>query len=238
MIYVYLDEGALPRSARQIVHSLRHMLQGGDDCSIRYVDHRFLTEEPAWEKDATLLVFPGGRANPYHKKLQGLGNQRIVNFVQKGGTYLGVCAGGYYGARFVEFEKGEALEVCTELELGFFPGKAIGSAYGKGLFCYESEKGARSAKVEFFGKQGELYFNGGCFFEAPQNHSHIRSLASYTDLEGQPAAIVECSVGQGKAILCGVHPEYHPSGDPHQKDFGDFRRFVWEKFLSLLDRNL
>lgn len=81
-----------------------------------------------WEKNCVLIVFPGGAANPYHRKLSELcgnsGNARIKEFVRNGGNYLGFCAGAYYGCHSIEFDKARSLEVVCNYELGFFDGKA------------------------------------------------------------------------------------------------------------------
>jgi len=41
----------------------------------------------------------------------------IREYVEQGGMYLGLCAGGYYGAQKVEFEVGTPLEVLILLDL-------------------------------------------------------------------------------------------------------------------------
>jgi glutamine amidotransferase-like uncharacterized protein len=156
-------------------------------------------------KDISLLIMPGGRDRPYHAALKGAGNRQIRSFVENGGTYLGICAGAYYGCRTVEFDKDFPLEICEERELSFFSGKAVGPAYGKGTFEYESSKGARLAKIETAKGTFNVYYNGGCFFEG--DFTHVRILARYLDLSGHPPAIIECSIGKGKAILSGVHIE-------------------------------
>jgi len=45
------------------------------------------------------------------------GNKLIREYVEQGGMYLGLCAGGYYGAQKVEFEVGTPLEVLILLDL-------------------------------------------------------------------------------------------------------------------------
>jgi glutamine amidotransferase-like uncharacterized protein len=50
-----------------------------------------------------------------------------------GGSYLGLCAGAYYGSSRVVFEPGTPLEVIGDRELAFFPGIARGAAYPGGL---------------------------------------------------------------------------------------------------------
>jgi hypothetical protein len=47
---------------------------------------------------------------------------------------LGICAGAYFGAGAIEFEKGGAYEVCANRSLAFFPGYAEGPAYGKNKY--------------------------------------------------------------------------------------------------------
>lgn len=156
-------------------------------------------------ESVSLFIMPGGRDRPYHAALKGAGNAQIRSFVENGGTYLGICAGAYYGSKTVEFDQGYPLEVCEEREISFFPGKAIGPAYGKGTFEYESDKGARLAKIGTANGPFYAYYNGGCYFEG--DFTHVKILARYLDLPGHPPAIIECSVVKGKAILSGVHIE-------------------------------
>ncbi len=156
-------------------------------------------------ESVSLFIMPGGRDRPYHAALKGAGNAQIRSYVENGGTYLGICAGAYYGCKTVEFDRGYPLEVCEERELSFFPGKAIGPAYGKGTFEYESDKGARLSKIETANGPFFAYYNGGCYFEG--DFTHVKILARYLDLPGHPPAIIECSIGKGKAILSGVHLE-------------------------------
>jgi biotin--protein ligase len=101
------------------------------------------------------------------------------------------------------------LEVCQDRELSFFSGKAVGPAYGKGTFDYSSNLGARAVKIST--EQGDLtiYYNGGCQFEG--DFSNCKILGRYADLPNQPAAIIECQIGKGKAILSGVHLETPPN---------------------------
>lgn len=202
-IVVYFDEGVASLSFRHTVDALLAV----SSFPVRQVDHAFFTQDH-WEKTTRLVVFPGGRDIPYHKKLQGLPNQRIAAYVASGGQYLGICAGAYYGAAAIEFEKGGALEVLGRRELAFFPGVAIGPAFGPNQFCYDSEAGSKIAKILSNGVHYPLYYNGGCYFKAPELYPTVSVVGRYSDLEGEPAAIVKCAVGKGHALLCGVHPEY------------------------------
>jgi len=154
---------------------------------------------------ASLLIIPGGRDLPYFKDLKGEGNRLIREFVEKGGSYLGICAGAYYASSFVEFAKGTDIEVTGKRELQFFGGKAIGPVYK--VFAYDSEVGARLSPIQTVEGRVEVYHNGGCYFEEPEKHQNTQVLARYSDLECALPAIIQCKVGKGKAILSGVHLE-------------------------------
>ncbi len=225
-ILIYLDEGVDPHAFRQVVKGVRHH---APDYQVQPVDRNLFLEHPNWEKETALLIFPGGRDIPYHEALKGEANQRIRDYVLSGGCYLGICAGAYYGASFIEFESGGALEVCAQRELAFFPGKAIGPVYERNVFTYNSEKGARIAQVKWAEGISSVYFNGGCYFDAPHTFEGVEVLAHYHDEQDSPVAAVSCSVGKGKALLCGVHPEKPHSGEEEQ-----MRQQFWSYLLEIL----
>ena len=194
-----------------------------------------------WDETTSIFIMPGGRDRPYHAALQGEGCRRIRTFVEKGGTYLGICAGAYFGAERVEFDQGFPLEVCEKRELGFFRGAAVGPAYGKGTFDYASNRGARAAKLSSEYGTFHAYYNGGATFEG--DLSNCRILARYAELPGAPPAIIECQIGKGKAILSGVHLETAFASldprDPHLtpiipllKSSETMRNHFWETLFS------
>jgi len=181
-------------------------------------------KEP-WTTSCALFVMPGGADMGYCRTLNGEGNRKISQYVNKGGAYLGLCAGGYYGCGRCEFEKGKhGMEVIGDRELGFFPGTCRGLAYPG--FVYHSEKGTRAAKLrvnqEALSSSGtdipealHTYYNGGGVFVDASNFkdSGVEVLADFVEKPqvdsgtGQ-AAIVYCKVGDGSAILTSPHPEY------------------------------
>jgi biotin--protein ligase len=144
--------------------------------------------------------------------------------VNRGGSYLGFCAGGYYGSQKCEFEvEDKKMAVMGDRELGLFPGVCRGLAFAG--FVYHSEAGARAAEVKihketFVEVKSDLpetfksYYNGGgVFVDAKKLESRgVQILASYTeDLHVDPgegaAAVVYRKIGEGHAILTGPHPE-------------------------------
>lgn len=183
-----------------------------------------IIKEP-WTASCALIVFPGGADLGYCRSLNGQGNERIIQYVRRGGAYLGFCAGGYYGSQRCEFEVGDKkMEVVGRRELAFFPGICRGCAF-KG-FVYRSEAGARAAELiveqeHFAGidcpRSFKTYYNGGGIFvdAAKLKTQGVEVLASYaqpTDVnggdDGSQAAAVYCKVGEGCAVLTGPHPEY------------------------------
>lgn len=205
-VLVYVDDGAGPRSVRLLIKALKS-LKLERAFTLKTANRISIAEDP-WEQETKLLIFPGGRDTPYHRELKGQPNTKIRSFVESGGSYLGICAGGYYGSSSIEFEKGHPLEVIDDRELAFFPGLARGSAYGPNRFRYEDESGSHAAQLSWQEEELSVYFNGGCTFVDADKHANTHVIARYTDLPNSPAAIVECTVGKGKAILSGVHPEY------------------------------
>lgn len=180
-----------------------------------------ILKEP-WAASCALLVFPGGADLGYCRSLNGDGNRRIEQYVRRGGAYLGLCAGGYYGCAKCEFEVGnKALEVIGRRELAFFPGTCRGCTF-RG-FVYHSEVGARAVNLKVNHtafRSGVVpdtfhsYYNGGGVFVDAEKFSDkgVEILATYTDaldVEGGnlSAAVVYCKVGDGGVVLTGTHPE-------------------------------
>lgn len=197
-VYIYLDEGASIEGHHLLINHFKKI-------GIRALPINSQEIQQGRLQNARLLIMPGGRDIPYHQKLSGAGNRELKHFCQNGGSYLGICAGAYYGSAEIEFEKNCPLEVLGDRELGFFPGKAIGPAYGSNTFCYTSQKGAKAAHLS---SSLFCYYNGGCYFAGAEEKNNTTILARYEDIMGKPAAIIECGFGKSKAILSGVHFEY------------------------------
>lgn len=204
---------------RHCIYTLRRLLS--PNYAVISVTGETIIKEP-WTASCALLVFPGGADLGYCRTLNGEGNRKIKQYVQRGGAYLGLCAGGYYGSSRCEFEVGnKRMEVVGSRELAFFPGTCRGCAFPG--FVYHSEDGAKA--VELQAEKIALaestvpdlfksYYNGGgVFVDAPKyKDKGVEVLASYSEPLGVEsgegtAAIVYCKVGEGAAVLTGPHPE-------------------------------
>ena len=139
-------------------HCLVFLLASSQVMDPAWIPH---ASTPAWMHEADIFVMPGGADRFYCHCLNGAPNSAIQRYVHQGGVYVGVCAGAYYGASYVEFDKGLQSEVSGARELAFYPGKAVGPL---APYDYYSNSGARAARISLFGKHTCLYYNGGCAF--------------------------------------------------------------------------
>lgn len=247
-VLVYNGSGVSASSRDHCLHALRSFMQAAYD--VQLVSPKALRDDP-WTDSCALLVFPGGRDLPYLFDLAGKANDRIRNWVHKGGRYLGFCAGAYYAAAVVEFQLGTPLEVVGERELCFFPGTCRGTAFPG--FQYETEAGAREVQLaldrsawrDHWSQSPEhvnVWYNGGGSFvlDDASTRAGVVVLASYAELPDKPAAGVLCPVGQGKAVLWAAHPE-HPTFTSTSSGGDDFeakerrRRGLLRSTLALLD---
>ena len=152
----------------------------------------------------------------YCRTLNGQGNRIIKQYIQLGGSYLGLCAGGYYGSARCEFEIGKrGMEVAGDRELAFFPGTCRGLAFPG--FKYGREDGALAVKLKADGQEFKSYYNGGGLFVDAEKYKDrgVEVLATFTEDvaveigdDKEAAAVVLCKVGDGKVVLTGPHPEY------------------------------
>lgn len=163
---------------------------------------------------------PGGRDIPYCQELNGEGNKRIRHFVENGGSYLGICAGAYYGCKAIEFAKGDPFyEVCGERELKFYPGLGIGPVYPG--FDYESNSGAKAIEITTSCDLVDLpqksrivvHYNGGLYFAPPTSvqttpliYGGTCQVLAYYPNDIYPS-IVSINYGKGLVMLSGVHIE-------------------------------
>ncbi|KAJ1970152.1 biotin holocarboxylase synthetase [Dispira parvispora] len=279
-VLVYTGDGAARTCLDHTFYSIHQVL--GHHYAIIPVTAKTLQSEP-WERNAALLVLPGGRDSPYVRDLRGEANDRIRQYVSRGGKYLGLCAGGYYGCERIEFEKGQPGSICGSRDLGFYPGLCRGTVYPG--FVYNSESGARAVEIRpnwrdlakgiqvpsppdsdasadtlrsvDYLHQPEhfrMYYNGGGYFVdagESDDQSGTTVLAEYTvdrnDMPWKGAAVVGCEVGQGRAVLTGVHPEYTPDKlRPGDYQYGEkdlvarlehddtARQLFWKSILAYL----
>ncbi|KAK7942746.1 biotin-protein ligase [Apiospora aurea] len=238
-VLVYTGTGTTIESVKHAIYSLRRLLS--PNYAVIPVTENTLLKEP-WGPSCALIVFPGGADLGYCRALNGQGNAIIAEYVRRGGAYLGLCAGAYYGSKKCEFEVGnKPMEVVGSRELAFFPGICRGGAFAG--FQYHSEKGARAIKLNVrndlvkgagtLPDQVTTYYNGGGVFVPFRGElgDDVEVLASYAEelnVDGgeQKAALVHCKVGLGSALLSGPHPEFSPVNLSKQYDVPGYDELI------------
>ena len=210
VVYIYAGSGASKKSLSQMAYTLEPLLP---TYKIKKITAEELINTP-WEEETALFILPGGSEAPYVKALNGSGNKKIRSYVENGGSFLAFCAGSYYSGNYIDFSNGGSIEIHGARELGFFPGTVRGSLLAP--YDFESRSGARAAKIIWEdegpfdkGTIFTLYYNGGGYFVDAGKAPNTTILGTY-DVPEEYAAIVECSVGKGKALLSAVHFEWAP----------------------------
>ena len=136
------------------------------------------------------------------------GADAVRSYVERGGAYLGLCAGAYFASGRVEFQPGTDLAVEEDRRIKLFPGTAWGCVYRDKQFCYDSETGTGAADLgNYNGERLNIYYNGGCSFRLDEKGEEVEVVARYEDLDTAPPAVIRTRVGRGVALLSGVHFE-------------------------------
>ncbi|ODN76679.1 biotin-[acetyl-CoA-carboxylase] ligase [Cryptococcus amylolentus CBS 6039] len=218
-VLVYSGPGVSPLSLSHTLLTLRLILL--PHYTVQPVTPDILYSQP-WEPSCALLVIPGGRDLPFVEALteQRAVTEKIREYVQEGGRYLGLCAGAYFACEQVTFDVGGGLEVCGKRDLGFFPGPCVGPVFEG--FEYASEAGSRALTLNLATGSREvhhIYYNGGGHFAlsspAPANVEVLArfSYPASSPVSEQRIAVVLTKNGKGLTLLASVHPEY-PLSDP------------------------
>jgi glutamine amidotransferase-like uncharacterized protein len=206
--YIYAGEGTGPWCREWLRTALESAL--ADETAVRFLGADDLIRGD-WCRSAVLLAIPGGEDEPYAARLNGRGNAVIRGFVEGGGVYLGVCAGAYYGAAFVDWvPPGGGRAIRGPRELAFAPVTAAGplavegqagGRLGEYPACAAALRGTASFAPRLGGEScTALYWCG------PSLGGDATPVLSYDSGETAGAVLVG-RVGHGAAILCSPHLE-------------------------------
>lgn len=210
-IWVYDDEGTSELSVQSALATAQARLSGAYTINMCAISSKEILENifDATPESKGILIVPGGADLPYAQKLNGLGNDIIRNFINRGNIYIGICAGGYYGARAIEFS-GDGYEIHGDRELAFFPGIAVGSipSLTNGQL-YDEATGSKAIVTLNYrdGQQDDVYYHGGAYFLGDKKEAVFNTIATYSNGKN---AVVSGHVGKGQYLLSGVHFELCP----------------------------
>ncbi len=168
------------------------------------------------ENTPKILFMPGG-ADLYNcEKLNGIANKKIRKYVEKGGKYIGICAGAYFACSSLDWASKWENEdtIKGKRELSFYSGQAIGpiDEYCDFTKSFPDSYNSSTCLIEYKYNnkiiKTKLHYIGGPKFTEPDpKDKNTKILARYTDIKNSPPAIIKCNIKKGTAILCGPHIE-------------------------------
>ncbi|MBO4304526.1 MAG: hypothetical protein J6A21_08070 [Lentisphaeria bacterium] len=159
-----------------------------------------------------LLVIPGGSSRRQYLNVTEEGGEKIREFVKKGGSYVGICAG--FHCTLDKPDRFRLMPYTYRQGAGGFRAKVAIDI---------NEQGAKLLEIPG-GRYFVSYSRGPISKEVKKwQHGQAETLAVYrstvshigknSDFMGAPAMIFG-NYGKGKVIATSFHPEMHRQNDP------------------------
>ena len=172
-----------------------------------------------------ILIFPGGEPPKYMDELGLEGKAKIQDFVEKGGAYMGICAGALYACSYVNWTGWLGADPIIDDREGFlhlFDGVGIAPIYEIVEFPNKTMTEINIQNKDHMITKSQpdtmsfLYFGGGYF--QPNNNEDETILGTYA-ITGK-SAMISLNYGRGKVFLSGPHPEIEE--DDSRDGFNDW----------------
>jgi glutamine amidotransferase-like uncharacterized protein len=139
--------------------------------------------EDVFFDDVDIVAFPGGDGDSesWHRLLKA-NKQHVLDFVARGGKYLGICMGAYWaGSHYFDIlDKVDAVQYITQ------PNTDTRRPHAKDI------------NIVWQGHPNRMFFYDGCALVGDTNK--FNTIATYAN--GDPMAIIQNNIG-----LIGCHPE-------------------------------
>ncbi|KAJ9065169.1 biotin holocarboxylase synthetase [Entomophthora muscae] len=107
-VLVYAGDGAKPEFVNDTISTFQRLLS--EACHVKRVYASEL-KHCGWLHTTDMLIIPGGRATPYATDLKGRANTNIINYVKRGGVYIGLA--------LITLHKGMSLKRATQTRKSF-----------------------------------------------------------------------------------------------------------------------
>ena len=173
-----------------------------------------LNDDPMVLDGYGAVVFGGGFAYPgYTLGISPTGKQRLRDFVDAGGGYVGICAGAYFACAALVYE-GEYIDDESGYDLDLFDGVCFGPVADIASYPYWD-----IAEVAFPGHGSyeafatspfatDIWYGGGPYFQYLPPGAEIVATYDNPGIEhhGTGAVLIQ-EYGDGHAVLWGPHPE-------------------------------
>lgn len=168
-----------------------------------------------------VVTFPGGYSYGYKVGLSGY-EQKVRDFVSAGGSYYGICAGGFYAAQTVNW-LGKAyaypLALLASTDTGSIDDIIPYPQYALTPILINDP-------VIGTGSMQQLYYGGG-YFTLPsdtQQGAHVFAVGTY-DYSGTrhgQADLIRFAYGSGRVLITGTHPESREGSNDDWLFWNDF----------------
>jgi predicted deacylase/phosphoribosylformylglycinamidine (FGAM) synthase-like amidotransferase family enzyme len=217
-IAVYDAGGVGGRGPRE----LDHIFQGMDDVLTRRVGAEDIREGTLRQFD--LVIFPGGSGSKQATALELAGRESVRGFVEKGGGYMGICAGSYLAAANYKWSLAISNHktYCETLEL---PNIGRKSMWFRGLSAtvkMELTDEGRAILGDMKGVMDVRYHNGPVM--SPMGKTGLKAFRSLATFRSEvykykpqkgtmvnTPAIIAGNFGKGRVLCISPHPESIPA---------------------------
>ena len=172
-----------------------------------------------------MIYVNGGKSGAHGRSLGEEGRDRLRAYVAAGGSYVGTCAGAYFGSRSSMSRKGEARN--QDSYLGLWPGGTCFTGLRKSYTPLRLDRKSPLFRYFDFGGDGlvdSVRHNGGCIAYENANSQLPKGtepLARYVFDDNRKVRInnklavwgYKANAESGRVILCGSHPEAIAQGE-------------------------
>ncbi len=215
-ILVFAERGADPHA---LIQTLRDTFNG--TVSVEPATADTLREPGALSPERTAAFFlPGASEANYDNKLGADNIARLRKYVEDGGSFMGICAGAYYGCEQIDwFGWDPARHKTKNPRIDFFNYLAAGPI--RELLTDKRNDPALAAPLshaaaahitfnDSFGKiviAPLLYWGGPRLSPLPGHPQQGTIIAHFNTASDHPPAIIFRQYGKGRVILSAVHAE-------------------------------
>ncbi len=200
---------------------LDRIFQGMDDVLTRHVGAEDIREGAL--QQFNLVIFPGGSGSKQAAALELAGREAVRGFVERGGGYMGICAGSYLAAANYKWSLAISNHqtFCETLELPDIGRKSMWYRGPSATVKMELTDEGRAILGDVKGQVDVRYHNGPVM--SPMGKTELkafRSLATFRSevskydpqkgtMVNTPAIIVG-DFGEGRVLCISPHPESVP----------------------------
>ncbi|MCM0606148.1 MAG: hypothetical protein KA715_08665 [Xanthomonadaceae bacterium] len=201
------------------------------------------------------LIQPGGYGTERVKRIGELGFKNIRKFVKSGHGYVGFCAGSYLATQnwdWAQESTRQGGKLTDPDDYTEYRNPSIASLFlgwAVGPFAWHPWNGGTTPPsmepVKLFGKQSELFYYGGPYFDFSEKPEGLevwaRAIApkgtpSYAlEADGQPT-IVKFNLGDGDVVLSSYHPVFTIKNG--KREVSTPNSTEWKLLLKIFSKSL